>query len=495
MKRVGVLLLIVILSSNICSSQMIFAASKFSDLPETHWARNNVESLADLGIINGYPDGTFKPSGTVTIAQFVKMTIVAMNVSVRDKVDGEAWYVPYIERANELVLLPSEFNALTDYDGYIQRDSMSTISIRALAILDGEIDMLSTEEEIYNAIADKESISDEYKQDITLAYGCGLITGYPNGNYLPDGVLSRAEASVVINRIISPADRKPYIDSIEEIDEGSYPVESSSSYIVHRTSYTTIETAVHQNTNSTVDFANMYEINSPTIDGVNRTESLDFIILFQEAMMKKYHDDSYNLLGDGVYMANKSLYRNDETIYNRYPDGLFLGFTASSHTTPINNDFTFQFSGISDLYSIWNKPFSPYYIPITIDVNMSNNVIDDPRYFLNVSGYESMKSDIMPAYMFTINNASNINDNLLDDINTAMEILFENDSTQVIDVLSSMLGSNITDEMRMEYVIDNGFEPRSGDTGGYFKGYQIGDRYLFVNKFALGMNIYISYKE
>ena len=42
-----------------------FGAS-YDDLPEKHWAYEAVERMCEKGIVNGYPDGTFKPSGTVT---------------------------------------------------------------------------------------------------------------------------------------------------------------------------------------------------------------------------------------------------------------------------------------------------------------------------------------------------------------------------------------------------------------------------------------------
>lgn len=37
-----------------------FAAPLFPDLPETHWARDAVRALAEKGLVEGYPDGTFK---------------------------------------------------------------------------------------------------------------------------------------------------------------------------------------------------------------------------------------------------------------------------------------------------------------------------------------------------------------------------------------------------------------------------------------------------
>lgn len=49
----------------------------FSDLPSSTETSVAIRQLYDRGIINGYPDGTFKPSGSVTRAEFTKMLFLA----------------------------------------------------------------------------------------------------------------------------------------------------------------------------------------------------------------------------------------------------------------------------------------------------------------------------------------------------------------------------------------------------------------------------------
>lgn len=48
-------------------------AAEFSDFGSSHWAYEYVNTLVNDGTINGYADGTFRPEGTVTRAEFVKM--------------------------------------------------------------------------------------------------------------------------------------------------------------------------------------------------------------------------------------------------------------------------------------------------------------------------------------------------------------------------------------------------------------------------------------
>ena len=51
-------------------------ASSFSDIASEHWAFNYVNELTTKGVINGYPDGTFRPDGTISKAEFIKLVIM-----------------------------------------------------------------------------------------------------------------------------------------------------------------------------------------------------------------------------------------------------------------------------------------------------------------------------------------------------------------------------------------------------------------------------------
>ena len=50
------------------------SAAKLTDI-NGHWAKKYIEYGVDKGYINGYTDGTFKPDGTVTRAEFSKILI------------------------------------------------------------------------------------------------------------------------------------------------------------------------------------------------------------------------------------------------------------------------------------------------------------------------------------------------------------------------------------------------------------------------------------
>ena len=54
-------------------SAVTVSAAGFPDMPEGHWAYQAVVRLVNDGTVNGMPDGSFNPTGTVSRAEFVKM--------------------------------------------------------------------------------------------------------------------------------------------------------------------------------------------------------------------------------------------------------------------------------------------------------------------------------------------------------------------------------------------------------------------------------------
>ena len=56
----------------------------FSDVDTSHPDYLAIEDLADRGIINGYPDGTFRPNNPVTRQQFAKMIVRTLDYAVAE---------------------------------------------------------------------------------------------------------------------------------------------------------------------------------------------------------------------------------------------------------------------------------------------------------------------------------------------------------------------------------------------------------------------------
>lgn len=75
--------------------------TKFSDVPATHWSSGYVNIAVDQGIINGYPDGTYMPAKQVTYAEAI--TILVRVLGYAPEVDEKGtWPSNYIAKAANL---------------------------------------------------------------------------------------------------------------------------------------------------------------------------------------------------------------------------------------------------------------------------------------------------------------------------------------------------------------------------------------------------------
>ena len=67
-----------------------FAANPFSDVTPDSWAYQAVSQLAAAGIVNGYPDGTFKGQNDITRYEMAQMIAKAMANQDRANAEQQA---------------------------------------------------------------------------------------------------------------------------------------------------------------------------------------------------------------------------------------------------------------------------------------------------------------------------------------------------------------------------------------------------------------------
>lgn len=85
-------------------ADLLKGAVPFSDVAGTHWASGFIALAKNAGIVNGYPDGTFKPEGLVTYAEMAKMLVEAAGLS---PVAGLGWPSNYVSAAQTAGMLGS----------------------------------------------------------------------------------------------------------------------------------------------------------------------------------------------------------------------------------------------------------------------------------------------------------------------------------------------------------------------------------------------------
>lgn len=172
----------------------------FSDVAKSHWAYDSILKMQEEGIIAGYPDGSFKPAKDVTYGEFIKMLAVATEVArPKEASNGKHWALPYYYACLNNFHFTEWDITEKQFDMKIPRKDMALAVSGALGrdvkIADfGDYGRLM---ETINDIDERHS----HEFHIIKAYATGILTGYPDGSFRPDGVLNRAEAASVIRRL------------------------------------------------------------------------------------------------------------------------------------------------------------------------------------------------------------------------------------------------------------------------------------------------------
>lgn len=93
----------------------------FEDISESDWYAEYLYTGLVEKIVNGNPDGTFRPANPVNKAEFFKILFLGMNVDINPKVDVapyqdvevDAWFAPYIAYAKELEILDPDLSTIS----------------------------------------------------------------------------------------------------------------------------------------------------------------------------------------------------------------------------------------------------------------------------------------------------------------------------------------------------------------------------------------------
>jgi hypothetical protein len=88
----------------------------FPDVPSNHPYHVQIETLAQLGVISGFGDGTFRPGAPVTRQQFVKMAIEAMRIAVSE---ADVCVFTDVEKSGSGSLYPDNYVAAADRENIV----------------------------------------------------------------------------------------------------------------------------------------------------------------------------------------------------------------------------------------------------------------------------------------------------------------------------------------------------------------------------------------
>lgn len=212
MKQIVRKLSALLLGALMTTTTIAHAEVPFPDIENT-FAKQDILQLSEKGIINGYPDGTFRPEAPVTRAEFSALLLRAKEMpphleysgSFRDVQRGE-WFMPYAELSYRLGITNGTSETTFSPQRGITREEMIKMTVSALGRESENARRLSYE--AYSkpilGYADRKQISRWAVKPIAYATLKGMVKGDNNGNVMPKKVATRAEVAAFLNRSVVP---------------------------------------------------------------------------------------------------------------------------------------------------------------------------------------------------------------------------------------------------------------------------------------------------
>ncbi len=173
--------------------------TRFTDL-ETHtWAAAAIEHLEEKGIVYGYTPQFFGPGEKITRGEFASFLVRALGLAAVEcaepfsDVSAYATYASDIAAGKAAGILNGVGDNKFSPDRLITRQDMMTMVARGMA-LRGEVDM--------SAYPDAGLFADYALPHAKAMIESGLIKGNADGTLNPLGFTTRAEAAVLMQRIV-----------------------------------------------------------------------------------------------------------------------------------------------------------------------------------------------------------------------------------------------------------------------------------------------------
>ncbi|TAA72890.1 S-layer homology domain-containing protein [Planococcus salinarum] len=209
MKKTAIFLMVFLLVlSSLAPSQTSAADDLTGYLYE-----EEMRELIELGVLNGYPDGTFRPKSEVTRAEFAKMVVKSFELESEVQsaeftsaaetemtftdVPADKWFaVPILDAVKAGIVNGYPNNTFKPND-LITREQMASMVSRAMSAKGIITDMKDVPE---MSFTDTASIHNDHKEDVRILTHLGIVKGNENNTFVPQGKSERWMVALLMLR-------------------------------------------------------------------------------------------------------------------------------------------------------------------------------------------------------------------------------------------------------------------------------------------------------
>jgi hypothetical protein len=106
---------------------------EFSDI-RGHWAHNEIRVMSRLGLMIGYPDGTFKPDAPITCEELIKVLVIFANMQKpgAKSLGTGGWSAQYIDNAAENGYITGDGDIIGNLQENMTRGQVVTVFNRIM---------------------------------------------------------------------------------------------------------------------------------------------------------------------------------------------------------------------------------------------------------------------------------------------------------------------------------------------------------------------------
>lgn len=204
---ISIVFLLSFVVSFLSVNTVTFAAVDFSDI-ENSYAKNAINELVEKGIINGYPDGEFRPTSAITRQDFAIILAKALNLNLTNSpstptftdIPTTHYAYPAIEAAVKAGLVNGIGDEKFGVGSGLTRQEMATLFARAIG---GETNGLGEQ----LTFADQHKISAWARDAVGFAVASNLMTGDTLNRFNPQGNAERQQVALVASRFLKQIDK------------------------------------------------------------------------------------------------------------------------------------------------------------------------------------------------------------------------------------------------------------------------------------------------